>query len=37
MVYVRACFKLVGVQFQKWKKVNSLRIEFMELAQKIKV
>ena len=37
MVYVRACFKLVGVQIQKWKKVNSLRIEFMELAQKIKV
>ena len=37
MVYVRACFKLVGVQIQKWKKVNSLQIEFMELAQKIKV
>ena len=37
MVYVRACFKLVGVQIQKWKKVNSLRFEFMELAQKIKV
>ena len=37
MVYVRACFKLLAVKIQKWKKVNSLQIEFMELAQKIKV
>lgn len=37
MVYIRACFKLLGVQIQKRKKVNSLQIEFMELAQKIKI
>ena len=37
MVYVRACFKLLGVKIQKWKKESSLQIEFMELAQKIKV
>lgn len=37
MVYVRACFKLLGVQIQKMKKVNSLKNEIALLAQKIKV